>query len=537
MRRMSSSEVRTGAIREAAVAGRFYTGRADQLAAEVDGYLEEARAAGVTPAGVIAGSAGVVASGVPGPGAATRGTREGTGAPAGMAGPMGGALKAIVVPHAGHIYSGPIAAYSYAAIDPNTVERVVLLGPAHFIPVDGIGFSSARAWRTPLGDVPLDGEVAADLRERFGSVHPADTAHAPEHSLEVQVPFLQRVLEGGWRLVPLLVGSDIPDDVAAVITRCAELPGTLIVVSTDLSHYMEYEAAIARDARTIRAILERNVDGIGDWDACGRHPLRGLLRAAAANDWTARLLDARNSGDTAGDRDRVVGYSAFAFVQVADAPGEREAEGASAAEGGTAVGSAAEGESVTGVAISAAQRAQLLGLARRTIEDALETGLRPRFEPHGWDRRLLAPGAAFVTLRSSRGQLLGCIGSLTAVQSLVADVAEHAFDAAFRDPRFPPLTRDRAEGMVIDISVLTPTRPFRCSGYDDLLARVPKGSGLVVSDDGHRATFLPAVWRDLPEPRAFLAALWRKAGLAPGHWSAGTRIEAYDSEEFAEGGE
>ncbi|MGB8020346.1 MAG: AmmeMemoRadiSam system protein B [Candidatus Nanopelagicales bacterium] len=494
---MSASEGRTGAIREAAVAGRFYTGGADRLAAEVDGYLEEARAAGVTP--------------------------------------VGGALKAIVVPHAGHIYSGPIAAYSYAAIDASTVERVVLLGPAHFIPVDGIGVSSARAWRTPLGDVPLDGEVAADLRERFGSVHPADTAHAPEHSLEVQVPFLQRVLKEGWRLVPLLVGSDIPDEVAALITRCAELPGTLIVVSTDLSHYMDYEAAIARDARTIRAILDRNADGIGDWDACGRHPLRGLLRAAAANGWTARLLDARNSGDTAGDRDRVVGYSAIAFVQVAGDPG---AQGEGLPEAGrAAVGSAEADESVPANTISAAQRAQLLALARRTIEDALETGRRPRFEPHGWDRQLLAPGAAFVTLRSPRGQLLGCIGSLTAVQALVADVAEHAFDAAFRDPRFPPLTRDRAEGMVIDISVLTPSRPFPCSGYDDLLARVPRGSGLVVSDDGHRATFLPAVWRDLQEPRAFLAALWRKAGLAPGHWSAGTRIEVYDSEEFAEGGE
>lgn len=541
MRWTSSSESRTGSIREAAVAGTFYTGGADRLAAEVDGYLAEARAAGVTPAGVIEGSVGVVATGV------VRAARAGA-APVGADTPGGaagaaGVLKAIVVPHAGHMYSGPIAAYAFAAIDASVVQRVVLMGPAHYIPVDGIGLSSARAWRTPLGDIALDGELAADLRSAFASVHPADTAHAPEHSLEVQLPFLQRVLTDGWRLVPLLVGTDIPDEVAGVITKCAELPGTLIVVSTDLSHYLDYESAIAHDARTIRAILDRDAEGIGDWDACGRRPLRGLLRAAAEKGWTTHLLDARNSGDTAGDRGRVVGYSAFAFVQAAagagaagdTAAGTGEASAAGAAGAAVAGGGAAVGESASGGTISPAHRAQLLALARRTIEDALETGVRPRFEPHGWDRHLLAPGAAFVTLRSAKGQLLGCIGSLTPVQALVADVAEHAYDAAFRDPRFPPMTAQRAEGMVIDISVLTPAEPFPCSGYDDLVTRVPRGSGVLVTSDGHRATFLPAVWRDLAEPGAFVAALWRKAGLAPGQWSAGTRVEVYDSEEFAEG--
>jgi uncharacterized protein len=124
--------------------------------------------------------------------------------------------------------------------------------------------------------------------------------------------------------------------------------------------------------------------------------------------------------------------------------------------------------------------------------------------------------------------------SLSARQPLVADVAEHAFDAAFRDPRFPPMTASRAEGMVVDISVLTPARPFPCSDYADLLERVPVGRGLVVEAGQHRATFLPAVWEQLPTPAAFLAALWRKAGLAPGAWPAGTTIEVYDTEEFAE---
>lgn len=511
----------TTGVREAAVAGRFYAGRMERLGAEVDGHLEAARAAGVRA--------------------------------------IGDGLVGVIAPHAGHVYSGPIAGYAYASIDPARVERVVLLGPAHFVPVDGIGLSTARAWETPLGTVDLDTDLVDDLRQHFDSAYPADSAHAPEHSLEVQVPFLQRVLRDRWRLVPLLVGSEIPDEVAAVIARCAAMPRTLIVLSTDLSHYLDYDSARARDARTIRAIVDREVDGIGSWDACGRHPLRGLLAAARRNDWHVRLLDARNSGDTAGDRDRVVGYAAFAVTEraAASTPGPASASaaagqvgaggdsaGSGAADAGPAPGGTgspgAEGGTAAVGSVGApgrippAHRAALLALARRTIEDALATGRRPVFDPHAWDRTLLAPGAAFVTLRSAEGELLGCIGSLVATRSLVADVAEHAYDAAFRDPRFPPMSRERAEGMVIDISVLSPTRPFDVGGYDDLVARIPRGTGLVVDAGRRRATFLPAVWTQLPEPRTFVAALWRKAGLAPGEWPEGTTIEVYDSEEFAE---
>jgi hypothetical protein len=362
------------------------------------------------------------------------------------------------------------------------------------------------------------------------------------------VPFLQRVLPEGWRLVPLIVGADLPGDVAAVVTLCAALPRTLVVVSTDLSHYRDYSSAIAQDARTIRSIVHRRPDSIGTSDACGRHPLRGLLTAAAARDWSVRLLDARNSGDTAGDRDRVVGYAAFAVT--ADAV-PSDVPSAPAPEGATREVAAREvPDSDTGVRIQRdavrirpesrigpESRAMLLRLARATIQEALSTQRRPRFDADAWpspDPVLGEPGASFVTLRSASGDLLGCIGSLSARQPLVADVAEHAFDAAFRDPRFPPMTRDRARGMVIDISVLSPTRPFPCSGYDDLLRRVPVGRGVVVEAGRRRATFLPAVWEQLPEPRAFLSALWRKAGLAPGEWPAGTEIEVYDSEEFAE---
>ena len=537
MRFWGQAAAQTGGIREPAVAGTFYPGWPDRLAEGVDRYLAEAREE------LAARAAGSSAYGA-GAGAPVRregGTAGRTSAPAGR-------LVAVVVPHAGHVYSGPTAGFAFASIDPALVDRVVLLGPAHYVPVDGIGMSTATAWRTPLGDVPLDADLADDLRTRFDTVIPADHAHAPEHSLEVQVPFLQRVLPEGWRLLPLIVGADLPGDVAAVVTWCAALPRTLVVVSTDLSHYLDYSSAIAQDARTIRSIVHRRPDSIGTSDACGRYPLRGLLTAAAAQDWSVRLLDARNSGDTAGDRGRVVGYAAFAVTRGAageDRPTARAAGSAAGRPAGGADGGPADWQDPdTGVhhapdavRIAPESRTMLLRLARATIQEALSTQRRPRFDPDRWpaaDPVLREPGASFVTLRSAAGDLLGCIGSLSARQPLIADVAEHAFDAAFRDPRFPPLTRERASGMVIDISVLSPTRPFPCASYADLLDRVPLGSGLVVEAGSRRATFLPAVWEQLPEPRTFLSALWRKAGLTPGEWPTGTVIEVYDSEEFAE---
>lgn len=491
-------------VRPAAVAGRFYEGRPDRLAEHVDGLLARAR---TEPAMIPAGLAGAAAD------------------PADVRSGSLGRPQAVVVPHAGHVYSGLTAAYAYAALDPAAYDLVVLLGPAHYVPVDGIGTSSARAWQTPLGTVPLDGDLAEDLHAHVSGVHLADAAHGPEHSLEVQLPFLQRVLQPGWRLLPLLVGDDLPAEVADAITRCLVLPRTLVVVSSDLSHYLDHDSARERDDRTLAAMLARRADLVGAWDACGRHPVRGLLTAAAGQDWAVHLLDTRTSGDTAGERDRVVGYAALALTSGGAFPGPRGARGEAASTG--AAGGA-------GARFTPTQRAALLRLAREVVAEGLRSGRRPRFEPHGWDPVLLAPGAAFVTLRSREGELLGCIGSLAATQSLASDVASHAFDAAFRDPRFPPLSADRAQGMVIDISVLSPSEPFAATGYDDLVARVPRGVGLTVETGRHRATFLPAVWEQLPRPEAFVAALWRKAGLGPRAWPADITLQVYAAEEFAE---
>jgi len=262
-------------IRPATVAGTFYPAEPQRLRALVEGQL-----AAVAPSGA-------------------------------------GAPRAVVAPHAGYIYSGPVAASAFRRLAPfaGSSPRVALLGPSHFVPFAGLALPTVDAFRTPLGDVPLDRVACARLAE-LDDVRFDDLPHRREHSLEVELPFLQIVL-GELALVPLAVGDAGPETVAAVIDAVLDLPGdtpTLVVVSTDLSHYLDYDVAARRDRATADAVVELDERRIGEADACGRHPLRGLLVTARRRGWRAECLDLRSSGDTAGPRDAVVGYGAFVLA-------------------------------------------------------------------------------------------------------------------------------------------------------------------------------------------------------------------------------
>ena len=227
--------------------------------------------------------------------------------------------KAVIVPHAGYIYSGPIAASVYARLaglrdtrDP--ISRVVLLGPTHRVAIRGIALPSSIGFATPLGVVPVDQQAIAALAG-LRQVVVDDAVHADEHSLEVQLPFLQTVL-GDFSLLPLAVGNASPDEVAEVLERLWGGAETLIVVSSDLSHYLPYAAAQSSDARTARDIASLTPT-LDHQQACGASPINGLLLAARRHHLQAEALDLRNSGDTAGDKARVVGYGAFAFHETA----------------------------------------------------------------------------------------------------------------------------------------------------------------------------------------------------------------------------
>lgn len=259
-------------IRPPAVAGLFYPADADTLGAEVRQYLSQAREFHYRP-------------------------------------------KAIIAPHAGYIYSAPIAASAYRLLEPLRclIKRVVLLGPVHRVWVQGLALPGGEAFETPLGSISLDQEAMTALAG-LPQVETLAAAHAQEHSLEVHLPFLQVVL-GDFSLVPLAVGGATPQQVAQVLDRLWGGDETLIVVSSDLSHYLPYQTGSNMDKGTARAILDLRTDLVGE-QACGAHPINGLLLAAKHHGLRPHLLDLRNSGDTAGDRDRVVGYGAFAFTEM-----------------------------------------------------------------------------------------------------------------------------------------------------------------------------------------------------------------------------
>ncbi len=225
------------------------------------------------------------------------------------------APKAVIAPHAGYVYSGPIAASAHArfASARLMIKRIVLVGPSHYEPIRGLAASSAEAFATPLGPVRVD----TDAVQRLGTlrqVNVCDEAHAREHSLEVHLPFLQ-VLLGEVSIVPLVVGAATDEDVAMVLEALWDGPETRFVVSSDLSHYHDYETARGLDSATSRAIEELRPQDLGEEQACGLVPVRGLLGLARWRGLHARTVDLRNSGDTAGPRDRVVGYGAFVFEE------------------------------------------------------------------------------------------------------------------------------------------------------------------------------------------------------------------------------
>ena len=232
-----------------------------------------------------------------------------------------GRLRALIVPHAGYVYSGPIAGTAYAllaGVSPRP-RRVALLGPSHFLGFAGLALPEAERLQTPLGSVPVD-PAAATLPERFGQVTRSERAHRQEHSLEVQLPFLQLVLAPEFTVVPLAVGHAEPSEVAEVIELFWDLPQTMVVLSTDLSHYLPANKAREVDRRTSELVVAKNVESLEAEMACGHYPLAGLMLAARRRGFSIELLDLRNSGDTAGGTDQVVGYGAFAVVEEGGTP-------------------------------------------------------------------------------------------------------------------------------------------------------------------------------------------------------------------------
>ena len=411
--------------------------------------------------------------------------------------------KAIIAPHAGYPYSGPIAASAYVHLRPGAavIRRVVLLGPAHRHPVGGLALPECAEFATPLGRVRVD-EAARALLVEGGLAEILDEAHMLEHALEVQLPFLQEVLGDGFAIVPLVVGEASPDDVRRA---CQALWGgreTLFVISSDLSHFHTYADAQRLDRMASDAIEALDADALAVEQACGCIPIQGLLMECRSRGMSGKTVDLRNSGDTSGRREEVVGYGAYVIVD--------------------------EGESLL-----EEHRSQLLATARASIQSGVEKGCRLEVAVLDYPEELRSVKASFVTLRIADA-LRGCMGSSHAIRPLVEDVAYNAYAAAFLDPRFSPLDAEELPSLQLHISILSPLERLECGSHEDLMAAIRPGvDGLLLREGKSRGTLLPAVWETLPEPTVFVRELKLKAGFEADYWSDELEVFRYTTESFS----
>jgi MEMO1 family protein len=464
-------------IRPPAVAGMFYPSNPKELEASIQYYLSEA-AAKFEPAGETA-------------------------------------PKAIIAPHAGYVYSGLTAAAVYNRLAParDIIKRVVILGPCHRVAVNGLALPSTEVFATPLGEVPLDMDAVASIIA-LPQVEIFNDTHIEDHSLEVHLPFLQKVL-GEFSIVPMIVGQASPEQVAEVLETLWGGPETLILISSDLSHYLAYDRAKALDEQTRQAIERLDAGALNSEQACGRHSIKGLLQVAQKKGLTAKTADVRNSGDTAGTKDRVVGYGSWYFEESGtDNVTAKDDFGAA-----TRDLLAAHGQTLLHVAATAI-------LTHLNKTGPMKLSLKEFAEP------LQDHGACFVTLNKD-DQLRGCIGSIQAWRPLLTDVAENACKAAFQDRRFKKLSKAEIENsdITMSISVLSPQTQMSFTDEADFLSQLQPGiDGIVLQEGQQRGVFLPVVWEQLPEPEKFLSHLKRKAGLKEDYWSETMQAWRYVTE-------
>jgi AmmeMemoRadiSam system protein A len=368
-----------------------------------------------------------------------------------------------------------------------------------------MALSPADAWQTPFGPLAVD-RASRDALARQTGVIVSPQPFVNEHSLEVHLPFVHRTL-GEVQILPILVAQAPREQVSQTLHMLWGGPETAIVISSDLSHYHDYATCTAIDAETAIGIERLQPQGCDGDRACGRYSIHGLLDQAQRRDLRVTALDIRNSGDTRGPKDRVVGYGAFAF------------------------------EYAHSARIADSTRARLLQLAKDAIRHGIgnpAAAFRPGFDAPP-DRVLQAQRATFVTIKIG-DRLRGCRGSLLPHRSLLDDVLENARKSAFDDPRFPPLTEAEVAQINVHISVLSTPRRLPASTELELARALrPDVDGLIIRDSNCQALFLPSVWSGLPDPLSFIRQLKHKAGLPPEHWSANFLAFRFTAESFGDG--
>lgn len=427
--------------------------------------------------------------------------------------PVEGELMALISPHAGYMYSGQVAAYSYKLLEGKAFDLVVIVAPSHRAYFRGVSVYPRSGYRTPLGVVP----IAEELTQKLISsplIEYVPQAHAQEHSLEIQLPFLQVTL-GDFRLVPIVMGDQdyyTCEELSRAIVKAIEGKKVLLVASTDLSHFYPYERAVALDSVILERVNAFDPEGLskdlkmGKCEACGGGPMVAVMLAAKALGANrAKVLKYANSGDVTGDRSSVVGYMAAAIYRSSNP---------------------ARGKGID-LGLTEEEKRTLHEIARTVIWNKAQGKEVPAF--HITSERLKEPRGVFVTIKK-HGELRGCIGYVRAIKPLWQAVMEMAEAAAFQDPRFPPVGPSELKDLEIEISVLTPLREIKdvkeieVGRHGIMIERPPYYSGLL----------LPQVATEYGWDRVtFLEQTCLKAGLPRNAWrEPGTRIYVFSADIF-----
>ena len=430
-----------GKIKEASVANTFYTGNAQDLKLQIEQFKETNKNLYTCP------------------------------------------TRAVIVPHAGLVYSGRLAYEGISQLDKD-IKNLFIFAPSHRVGFDGIAISGYDAWETPLGISEVNFDICKELNEKFGANINDDAMNA-EHSIEVELPIIQSVFEK-VKIVPVLIGKEDPVKIAEIIEYYYPDKENGFIISSDLSHYLTDEKAKSADKITAQMIETGNIAGFKYEQACGAVGITGLVSFANKNKFSMIRIDLANSSEVSEDTSRVVGYGAWFLYE-----GDKN-DFIAKYHSGFAV-----------------------DLCKLIVQSEFDQKPVSIIYPQVFDQ----PGACFVTIEKN-GRLRGCIGSIIAHRALITDLVEHAKDAAFKDTRFSPVREEELPELKFAVSILTEPKKIVFENEKQLLEKiVPNEDGIIIRDGDYQAVYLPSVWDELPDKKEFIKSLKIKAGLKPDYFS------------------
>ena len=402
--------------------------------------------------------------------------------------------RAVIVPHAGLVYSGQLAYEGISQLDKN-IKNIFIFAPAHRVGFLGLALSGYDAWETPLGVIEINQEINKELIENFDA-QIYDDAHREEHAIEIEIPIIQSIFNE-VKIIPVVVGKENPQKITEIINKYYDNKDFGFVISSDLSHFLNDNIAVEVDNKTAQMIETGDIQGFRYEQACGAVGIVGLVEFANKSDFSLIRINMRNSSYVSGDKSRVVGYGCWFLY-----------------------------EGLKNRFLKENYSDFMLSLCRESILEEFGEGAASTSHPAIFNQS----GACFVTLKRN-GNLRGCIGSIIAHQPLINDLICNAKNAAFRDPRFRPLQREEFDDLVMDISILSDPKPMRFDDEQDLLNQiVPYKDGIIIRDGRYQAVYLPSVWEELPDKELFLKSLKVKAGMSPNHFSSSFQAFRFETE-------